>query len=98
MAMADSIAKQLENYTKINPREVLLVRAEIDGITDEILIFRGFSSSLVRPTAADPDVLVLPEGATIVGIDRLRAPYNPDQPDYIQQNLTWEQVQTSLLS
>jgi hypothetical protein len=67
-----------------------------DDTTDEIMIFRGFSSSLVRPTAWDPDVDVLPEGADIVAIARLQAPYDPQNPQYLEQNLTWETMQLRL--
>lgn len=88
--MDNSPGKRLEQYTKNNPQEVLLVRAEIDGEADEIMIFKGFSSSLMRPTAYDPDVPVLPDMAKIIEIDRLHSPYIPDAANYIQQGLTWE--------
>lgn len=88
--------QQLEQYSLRYPQEVLRVTAEIDGETDEILIFRGFSSSLVRATAADPDVAVLPATAKIISIDRLQGPYNPDTPQYLEQALTWSDFQTRL--
>jgi hypothetical protein len=47
---------RLEQYTTKRPQEVLLVKIEIDGELDEIAIFKGFSSSLMRPTAFDPDI------------------------------------------
>ncbi|NJN22693.1 MAG: hypothetical protein HC812_17865, partial [Leptolyngbya sp. RL_3_1] len=68
---------RLETYTQDHPQEVLLVRAAIAGEPAEILVFRGFSSSLTGPTAFDPDVPVLPPTAEITAIDRLQAPYNP---------------------
>lgn len=80
---------RLEQYTLRHPQEVLLVKAEIDGEPDEVTIFKGFSSSLMRPTAFDPDIPVLPEQSVIVTIDRLESPYNPAQPRFIQQGLTW---------
>jgi hypothetical protein len=70
---------------------------EIDGERDEIAIFKGFSSSLMRPTATDPDIPVLPDSAKIITIDRVASPFNPNDPQYIQQGLTWETIQ-SLLS
>lgn len=90
----------LEQYTIKRPQEVLLVTAEIQGesdtpgelLRDRIAIFKGFSSSLVRSTAFDPDVPVLPEGSAIVQIDRLHSPYDPDNPRYIQRGLTWEMM------
>jgi hypothetical protein len=96
-AMADSIARRLEQYTVKRSHEVLIVKAEIDGEFDEIAIFKGFSSSLTRSTAFDPDVPVLPEEAKIVSVDRLESPYNPNNPRYLQQGLSWETMQ-SLLS
>jgi len=95
--MADSIARRLEEYTIARSHEVLIVKAEIDGEFDEIAIFKGFSSSLMRSTAFDPDVPVLPEGAKIVSVDRLQSPYNPNNPRYLQQGLSWETMR-SLLS
>lgn len=94
--MTDSIGRRLEQYTIKRPQEVLLVSAEIDGEADEITIFKGFSSSLVRPTAFDPDVPVLPDTATIVAIARLQSPYNPQAPCYIQQGLTWDEMRSLL--
>jgi hypothetical protein len=87
--MTQPAGKQLEQYTLTHPKEVLLVKVEIEGEPDEISIFKGFSSSLMRATAFDPDVPVLPEGAVIHAIDRLLSPYNPAQPHFIQQNLSW---------
>ncbi len=92
--MATSIAQQLENYTIARSTEVLLVRAEIEGELDEIMIFKGFSSSLSRSTAFDPDVPVIPDDAKIISIDRLIAPYNPKSPNYIAQNMSWESFQS----
>ncbi|NER33919.1 MAG: hypothetical protein F6J93_07705 [Oscillatoria sp. SIO1A7] len=94
--MTDSIARRLEQYTTQRPGEVLLVRVEIDGEADEIAIFKGYSSSLMRSTAFDPDIPVLPDGAKIISIDRARSPLNPKAPDYIQQGLTWETIQPLL--
>ena len=52
--MTDSIAHRLEQYTVKRPQEVLIVKIETEGEFDEIAIFKGFSSSLVRSTAFDP--------------------------------------------
>ena len=94
--MTDSVGRRLEQYTIKRPQEVLIVTAEIDGEEDQIAIFKGFSSSLMRPTAFDPDVPVLPSEAKIVTIDRVASPYNPDAPRYIQQGLSWETMQQLL--
>lgn len=93
---ASSVGHALERYSLKRPQEVLLVTAEVEGELDQIMIFKGFSSSLMRPTAADPDVPVLSETAKILTLDRLQSPYNPAAPRYIQQGLTWEAIQELL--
>ncbi|MCC5645787.1 hypothetical protein LC607_23175 [Nostoc sp. CHAB 5824] len=93
----NSIGKRLEQYTAKHPQEVLLVTVEIADEQDTIAIFKGFSSSLMRPTAFDADVPVLPAGANILNIDRVASPYNPEAPRYIQQGLSWEAMETLLL-
>lgn len=93
-----NIGKQLEQYTLKNPQEVLLVTIAVDGEEDEIAIFKGFSSSLTRSTAYDPDVPIIAETAKIIKIDRLASPYNPLNPCYIQENLTLEAMQSLLIN
>lgn len=95
--MSELQGLRLEKYTTKRPLEVLLVVVEIAGESDQIAIFKGFSSSLMRPTAADPEIPVLPDDAKILSIDRVASPYNPDSPRYIQQGLTWETIQPLLL-
>lgn len=94
--MNNSVAQRLEQYTTKRSREVLLVTVEIAGEQDQIAIFKGFSSSLMRPTAFDPDVPVLSNRAKIISIDRVASPYDPQSPRYIQQGLTWETMQPLL--
>lgn len=89
---------RLERYTEKQPQEVLLVTAMVEDEPDQVAIFRGFSSSLVRSTAFDPDLPVLPEHAVIQSIDRLQSPYDPSHPHYIQQGLTWGAMQPLLES
>lgn len=91
-----AVGKRLEQYTLKKPHEVLLVDIEIAQEQDRIAIFKGFSSSLMRPTAFDPEVPIIPESAKILNIDRVASPYNPQSPRYIQQGLTWETMQTIL--
>jgi hypothetical protein len=91
-----SIGHRLEQYTIKRPQEVLLVSAEIDGEADQVAIFRGFSSSLMRATAFDPDIPVLPDTATITAIDRLQGPYDPSSPVYIEQGLTVDALEPLL--
>ena len=83
---------RLEQYTLRQPQLVLRVAAVIDGQEDEVLIFRGFSSSLMHPTAADPEVPVLPEAAEIQAIDVMVGPYNPAAPQYLHRGLSWGEL------
>jgi hypothetical protein len=70
---------------------------EIADMEDQIAIFKGYSSSLMNPTASDPDVPVLPDRGKIISIDRLASPYNPAAPRYIEKDLTWEKMEVLLL-
>lgn len=94
--MNHSVGQRLERYAAKRPQEVLIVKAEIAGEPDQITIFKGYSSSLMRPTAFDPDIPVLPDDAKIISIDRVAAPYNPETPRYITEGLTWETIQPLL--
>jgi hypothetical protein len=94
--MNNSVGKRLEQYTVKKSQEVLIVTVKIDGEPDQIAVFKGFSSSLMRPTAYDPDVPVLPDKATIIAIDRIASPYNPDSPRYLQQDISWGDMQVLL--
>lgn len=89
--MGNSIEKQLEQYTLEHPQEVLRITADVNGEPDEILIFKGFSSSLARPTASDPDIPVLPDSAVNIRIDRLSGPYQPDTSNYLEKHISWEE-------
>lgn len=93
----ETTVARLEEYTIKRPQEVLLVTVEIEGQPDQIVIFKGFSSSLMRPTAFDPEVPVLSETAKIISIDRVESPYDPNVPRYIQQGLSWDGMQQLLL-
>jgi hypothetical protein len=88
--MNQNKAKILEDYSLKHPHEVLIVNVKTGEDEDQILIYKGFSSSLINPTPPDPDLPVLSDQAEIVSIDRLKNPYNPQEPNYIQQGLTWD--------
>ena len=96
--MSLSIEKSLEQYTLQHPQEVLLISLEVNGEPDQILMFRGFGSSLVRPTAYDPDVPVISPEAVITVIDRLASPYSPDAPVYLEQGIPWQDFAERLSS
>ncbi len=88
--------KLLEQYTLKNPQEVLLVTAEINKQEEEIIIFKGFSSSLTNATAFDPDIPVLPSDSKIIKIDIIKSPFNPDQIQYIEKGITYEDFKQRL--
>ena len=94
--MNSPISKRLEKYTVKRPQEVLIITVEGDGETDTIAVFKGFSSSLMRSTAFDPDVPVLPEAAKIITIDRIASPYHPESPRYLEKDISWENMQVLL--
>ena len=96
--MTQSIGSRLEEYTRKHPQEVLLINISLDGELDQIAIFKGVSSSLMRPTAFDPEIPVLPDSAQIITIDRLESPYHPQDSRYIQQGLTQETIEPLLLA
>ncbi len=83
-----TLAARLESYTLKFPQEVLMVHAQVEGEADVVVIFKGFSSSLMRPTAYDPEIPTLPAQAVIEHIDRLEGPYQPQAPKYIEQEIS----------
>ncbi len=85
--------QKLEQYTIKHPQEVLLITVNLEEEMDQLMIFKGFSSSLMRPTEFNPDVPMLSEKAEILSIDRLQNPYNPNNPNYIEKGLSWEEME-----
>lgn len=61
-------------------------------------MFQGFSSCLSGRTSPDPSRSVLPAGAVIKSIDRIKGPFDPSNTEYIQEGLTWEAFKTTLLT
>jgi hypothetical protein len=86
-----SSEKRLERYTLKHSEEVLLVKVQWADEVDEVTIFKGFSSSLMRQTAFDADEPVIPAEAVVLSIDRFRSPYDPSQPQVLEQGLSWNQ-------
>ena len=96
--MVNPIGDRLEKYTTIHP-EVLMVTLQTSaGEEDIVVIYGGFSSSLVRSTNFDPDIPIIEANATITSIDRLASPYNPDQPQYIQEGLNLPEMEKLLIA
>ncbi len=87
-----AIAQKLEAYTLKHPEEVLLVTVMDDQTEDQIIIFKGFSSSLMHPTNFNPDDPVIRSTAQILSIDRLQSPYQPNNPIYLERNLSLAQM------
>ncbi len=92
-----SPGERLENYTLRLPSEVLLLYIEQGDSADQVVVFKGYSSSLMHATAADPSVPVLSPSATIYSIDRLRAPYTPQNPVYLERQIPWSEFVQRLL-
>ena len=87
--MLKPIGLRLEQYTLKRPQEVLIVNIETpEGEPDMVMIYNGFSSSLMGATAYDPDVPVIAPDSRIISIDRLASPYNPSNPQYLETGLT----------
>ena len=96
--MSSSINFRLEQYTIKRKSEVLIVQVETPtGEEDTVLIYNGFSSSLTRPTAFDPDIPVIEKDAKIISIDRLASPYDPVNPEYIKTGLTLSAMEQFLI-
>lgn len=88
--------ERLENYSRSHPREVLRLTVRDQGETGEVLVYKGFSSSLTSPTASDPDVPVLSPEAAILWVDRIQAPYHPQTPRYLEQHIPWDEFEQRL--
>ncbi len=71
----------LEEISRQRPDRVLRLVGTLPASGEdepfELLIFRGFSSSITHPTAFDPDQPALPETARITAAELLAGPLNP---------------------
>jgi hypothetical protein len=94
--MLNSIGQKLEQYTLKHPQQVLIVTVEREETTDQVIIYKGFSSSLTGQTAFDPDIPIIPPEAKIISIDILEGPYQPNAPRYLQQGITWEEMEQKI--
>lgn len=92
-----SIGMRLEQYTLKRKDEVLIVNLKTAaGEPDTVMVYAGFSSSLMRATDFDPDVPIIAADSKIISLDRLHSPYNPDNPKYIESGLTLEAMENLL--
>lgn len=97
--MENPISLRLEQYTTRRKGEVLIVNLETaEKEPDTVMIYNGFSSSLMGATAFDPDIPVIASDARIISIDRAVSPYNPSNPQYIQTGLTLAAMEEILSS
>lgn len=92
-SIADLLAR-LEAISRERPDRVLRLSGTLPtdpgGATTtpeafEVLIFRGFSSSVTQPTAFDPDHPALPEQARITAAELLAAPLDPTHQTVLRQ-------------
>ncbi|MFS8811327.1 hypothetical protein NW820_01435 [Synechococcus sp. R55.7] len=82
----------LERYSQNHPQEVLRVEVESEGESDLVLIYRGYSSSLRRPTPPDPEAAVIPPQARFLQLERLAAPYHPDRSRVLAVYRNWGEL------
>lgn len=94
-----SIGVRLEQYTLKHRHEVLIVNLKTaTGELDSVMVYAGFSSSLMRSTDFNPDVPIIAADSKIISIDRLHSPYNPEAPQYIETGLTPKAMEDILQS
>ncbi|CAM8945612.1 unnamed protein product [Rhodiola kirilowii] len=86
----------LEFYSQSAKQEALIVKATVDDSEEEILIFKGFSSSLSYGTSPDPSKSILPARAVVKAIDRVKGPFNPTDIQYIEKGLTLDDFKARL--
>ncbi|MEM7761273.1 MAG: hypothetical protein AAF298_24560 [Cyanobacteria bacterium P01_A01_bin.40] len=87
--MSEAIGLRLEKYTLKRKQEVLMVHLKIaTGESDTVMIYGGFSSSLMKSTSFDPDIPVITADSQITSIDRLASPYDPQNPQYIESGIS----------
>jgi hypothetical protein len=68
----------LETLSRERPDRVLRLEGHLPGgELFELLIYRGFSSSITHPTAFDPDQPALAEGSAIARAILLEGPLKP---------------------
>ncbi|WJX16774.1 hypothetical protein P8452_06763 [Trifolium repens] len=87
---------KLEFYSQSARGEALIVHALVDQNEVEVLIFKGFSSSLSYGTSPDPTRSILPARAVITSIDRIKGPFDPANIEYLQKDVPWEEFKTNL--
>jgi hypothetical protein len=84
----------LVKYSLNHPTEALRVLALLakEQEEDELLYFRGEVSSLRRSTPPDPAIPLLSPEDQITRIDRWEAPFNPESPTVLEENISLESL------
>ena len=76
-----TLLSRIEELSRSRPDRVVRLTGELPGDGGlepfELLIFRGFSSSVSHPTAFDPDQPALPAEALVQAAELLQGPFNP---------------------
>ncbi|CAN6281670.1 unnamed protein product [Urochloa humidicola] len=87
---------RMERYTEDARDQALLVKARVDDEVELVLVFKGFSSSLSGGTAADPSRSILPERAIIQSVDVVKGPFDPNNIEYLEKGLQWDDFKSRL--
>ncbi|KAF8674410.1 hypothetical protein HU200_048243 [Digitaria exilis] len=87
---------RMERYTEDARDQALLVKARVDDEVELVLVFKGFSSSLSGGTAADPARSILPERAIIQSVDVVKGPFDPNNIEYLEKGLKWDDFKSRL--
>ncbi|XP_065857231.1 uncharacterized protein [Euphorbia lathyris] len=87
----------LESYSLSATDEALIVQAVVDDQQVEVVIFKGYSSSLTYKTSSDPSRSVIPGRAVIRSIDRIKAPFHPSNIHYLEKGLSWESFKSRFI-
>ena len=66
------------------------------SLTRDLAPSQGFSSNLSGGTAADPSRSVLPERAIIQSIDVVRGPFDPNNIEYLEKGVEWDDFKSRL--
>ncbi len=79
-------------YSLRFPQELLWIEVSTVTREDLLLIYKGQTSSLMQGTPADEYVSLWDPDYQIKRIDRIKAPYNPNQPVILESGITLERL------
>ena len=100
------LIRALEDLSRDRPDRLVRLSGVVARTQDsseplEVLIFRGFSSCTTHPTAWNPDLSVLPEGATLLAAELLKGPmvsgdqialHGPVPPEELLDRDLWDHL------